>query len=266
PGQVVVSATVRPGAGSRLNGKPLSSIVSLTQQGSYVHIGHIQGPSRERDEGDPQISYRIEVPENTEIGSSLQKGNVTIVGVQGPVKATTGAGNVNISYVIKDTFAQTESGDLEIEAVAGRVTATTGEGNIACTRVPAGVSAQTNDGDITLLVVGPSDAVVRQGSGKIDIGGARSTLVASTDTGELHIKAVPRQDWKLSSGSGTIRVELPPSAGFEIDAASKSGRISVKRRDTHEPSPALNNELVQKVNGGGAKIQARSDKGRIIIN
>ncbi|HYL98474.1 MAG TPA: DUF4097 family beta strand repeat-containing protein [Blastocatellia bacterium] len=128
------------------------------------------------------------------------------------------------------------------------------------------MSAQASDGDIVLMVVGPSDAVVRQGSGRIDIGGARGAIAASTDAGEVHVKAVPRQEWRLKSVSGNIRIELPPSAPFEIDAESKSGKISVKRPDISNASVANGNLLLQKVNGGGPKIQARSERGRILIN
>ena len=117
-------------------------------------------------------------------------------------------------------------------------------------RVPEGVIAQTGEGDISLQAVGRSEAKVQAGGGRIDVGGARSTLVATTDTGALHVKAVPHQDWQLRSTSGNIRIELPSGVGFEIDAVTKLGKISVRRQGMGD---IASNELTQRVNGGEAK-------------
>ena len=96
------------------------------------------------------------------------------------------------------------------------------------------------------------------------MGGARGSLVGSTDAGNLHVKAVPRGDWQLSSGAGAIRVELPPNAQFEIDATTKSGEIVVKRDDTPTPEAAAR-QFHQAVNGGGKHIQINTDGGKIAI-
>ena len=58
------------------------------------------------------IAFRIEAPHRTEVVSSIEN-NLTIVGLDGPVKANTTAGNISISYVIKEVSAQSGTGDLE---------------------------------------------------------------------------------------------------------------------------------------------------------
>jgi hypothetical protein len=153
----------------------------------------------------------------------------------GPVSALTGRGDINVSYVSKELVAQAGAGNLDLQVIGARAEAKTGNGNISCTRAVQGVTAETQEGDITLMVVGASSATVKAGWGRISVGGARCNLLSSTDAGELHIKAVPHGDWQLRSASGTVRVELPPSAKFEGDALSNSGTISVERDDIPRP-------------------------------
>jgi DUF4097 and DUF4098 domain-containing protein YvlB len=263
--QVHVTATLQGQTGTSSSGPSVQSILTIENNGGLVKVRDTADPSFRRKNGSRWIICRIDVPEKAEVKSAVQNGNLEIVGVEGPVRATTGTGNVSVSFVLKEAFAQARSGDVEIDSVYGRVSALTRDGNISCTRARAGVTAQTGDGDITLIVTGPSDAVVQHGRGKIDIRGAVDAIVASTDAGELSIKAAPHQDWRLTSVSGTIRVEMPSSARFEIDAASGKGGITVRPQDMHGVSPTANNRLVQKVNGGGKKIQLRSQNGKIIV-
>jgi Toastrack DUF4097 len=193
------------------------------------------------------INYRIGVPYRTEIDSVVSgTGNQTLVGVYGPVRLVSGSGDIDTKYV---RFAP--------------VDARTGKGNISCTRDFA-VNAETGEGSITLMENGNSKAVVKSGRGKIEIGGARGSVDGSTDAGILHIKAVLSDDWQLQSGSGSIRVELPPEQKFEVEASSDSGEIAVEREDMQKPEGEVHH-LHQQVNGGGKHIVARSVKGSISI-
>src|SRR5262249_52325426 len=137
------------------------------------------------------ISYRIDVPYRTEVQSSLSSGKQTITGVMGPINALADRGDIRISYVAKAVSAETGKGSLFLEVIGERANVAARAGSISCLRIAQGVNAETGDGDISLTVVGPSEARVRQGAGRIDAGGVRGTLIASTDAGDLHVKGVP---------------------------------------------------------------------------
>jgi DUF4097 and DUF4098 domain-containing protein YvlB len=164
---------------------------------------------------------------------------------------------------MKEVSARSGSGNLNFEAVSGRVSGIASNGNISCIRIPAGVTAETGEGDITLQVVGPSEARVRRGGGRIEVGGARGTITATTDTGDLHVKAIPHQDWQLTSGSGNIHLELPPATGFEIDALTRAGNITVRHEDIRD---AAGGKLTQAVDGGGRTIRVRTQNGNIVLD
>jgi hypothetical protein len=106
---------------------------------------------------------------------------------------------------------------------------------------------------------------VKSGNGRIDVGGARGTLLASTNTGDLHVKAFPHEDWELSSRSGTIRVELPPASPFDLDAMSDSGDVLIARGDMDKPAVG-DRCLTRKGNGGGKRIRVRTESGKIVVS
>lgn len=248
-------------AGVNAEKESLAAELAIEQDRNHLRIRH------RSNAGPPEglrTVYRIDVPYQTEVCSVVDKGKQTITGIMGPVKAGTVEGDITVSYISKGVRAEARAGNLAFEVIGERVEATTGSGNISCTRALQGVSAETGEGDVVFVVVGPSKAIVKKGTGRIDVGGARSSFWGSTSGGDLHIKAMPHDDWKLSSASGTIRIELPPKARFEVDATTSSGELLINRDDIQKPL-AKNRRLHQKVNGGGNQIEVQTDSGNIIF-
>jgi hypothetical protein len=257
-GQVSVTAFPQPSFSARPN-ENVAAAIALEQDGNRIKLRYVSNSSTDGN----GIFYRIDVPYRTVVTAALNNGKLAISGVMGPVKASTGRGDINVSYVSKELLARTGVGDLDLQVIGARVEAATGNGNISCTRAAQGITAETLKGDITLMVVGPSTATVKTGSGRINVGGARGSVLGSTDAGELHVKAVPHGEWQVRSASGTVRLELPPSAKFEVDAVSNSGQISVERDDALHPDDV--HRLHQVVNGGGAHIDVHTESGRIVL-
>jgi DUF4097 and DUF4098 domain-containing protein YvlB len=242
-GEVSISAWGKDRSGGILPEEYFKTHLTLEQDGSHITVRSKESVPEDIS----TVSYRIDVPFRTEINSSvLRTGNQKVIGVTGPAKLTSGEGNIDATYV---RFAE--------------VQATTGKGKISCTRV-AQVKAETGSGSITLLENGISKAVIKKGPGRIEIGGARGDVEAMVDSGEIHIKAVQDGDWKLSSNSGNIRIELPPRANFEISADTVSGTILIER-DGVEKLPESVRRVHQKVNAGGRQIQIHSGSGNIYI-
>jgi hypothetical protein len=96
------------------------------------------------------------------------------------------------------------------------------------------------------------------------VGGARGSFVGSTDEGDLHVRAIPHDDWQLHSASGSVRLDLPPVAMLELDASTNSGELQVDRDDIAKNDLDLHH-FHQKVNGGGKRIEVHTKSGRIVI-
>jgi hypothetical protein len=195
----------------------------------------------------PKVSYQIEVPYRTQVNASiLGVGNLTLIGITGPAVITTTEGNIEVADVLYN-----------------RVEARTGKGKISCVKVRE-VDAETGSGNIVLTEDGPSRAVVKSGLGAIEAAGARGSLFASTDKGDMHVKAVLYDTWQLTSGAGNIRIEMPPKTRFNLDADAVSGSIFVDRDDMQKPTGEIH-ELQRQVNGGGRRVSVRSTAGNILI-
>jgi len=261
-GQVTLTNTVRGSDGALADQDTAAYALQFEQDGNHlrVHNQPIMPPNQQVR----RVSYRIDVPYRTEVRAFVGEGKLTVTGVMGPVNGVTQHGDIKVSYVPKAVMARAGMGNLNLEVIGEHVEAKTGAGNITCIRAMQGIAADTGDGDITLTVVGASKATVANGSGRIEVGGARGNLVASTEHGDLHVKAVPHDDWTLSSKSGTVRVELPPAAGFDMDLSTDSGVLEVDRDDIQKPCAGLL-QFHQNANGGGKKIQVRTETGKILF-
>jgi DUF4097 and DUF4098 domain-containing protein YvlB len=147
--------------------------------------------------------------------------------------------------------------------IYNRVEARTGKGKISCVKIRE-VDAETGSGNIVLMEDGPSRAVVKSGLGAIEAAGARGSLIASSDKGDVHVKAVLYDSWQLTSGAGNVRIEMPPKTKFNLDADTVSGIISVERDDMQKPASEIH-ELHQQVNGDGKRVSVHSTTGNILI-
>jgi len=257
-GEVAVSVAAQNA--SSMDQQSLSTWLVMAQTGNRLEV-------RERPVVGSQnlkLTYMIDVPYRTEAHTSVRRGKQTITGIMGPVSAETGVGDIEVSYISLEVDAHAHTGNLTFEVVGGRIEARSVQGAIACQRAPQGIKAETEDGDISLAVVGASIAIVKSGNGRIDVGGARGSLVVSTTAGGIHVKAVLREDWRLSSKSGTVRVELPPGSSFDLDAVSDFGDVVIARDDLDKPTG--DRRLKQKVKGGGKKIEVRTETGRIAVS
>ena len=54
------------------------------------------------------------------------------------------------------------------------------------------------------------------------------TFDVKTGSGRITVDGRQEGDWKIDSGSGSIRVRLPDDAAFQLDAESNSGGINVE--------------------------------------
>jgi DUF4097 and DUF4098 domain-containing protein YvlB len=261
-GEVSITGFAQSLADGKVDDNFFKTVLAVEQDRNRLKIRHTT--SSAYPEQGINIHYRINVPYRTEISSRVNQGKQTVSGIMGPVRAVTGKGDFKASYISKSLQSQVDLGNLDVRVIGEHVDASTGSGNISCERLTQGVTAETGDGDITLMVVGSSTATVKKGTGRIEIGGARGSLIGSTDGGDLHVKAFPHDAWKLDSTSGNIRLELPPALKAELDASTDSGEFQLDRDDIAKPH-SDSHHFHQQVNGGAARIDAHTARGRIVI-
>jgi DUF4097 and DUF4098 domain-containing protein YvlB len=232
----------------------------IEQAGNSIRI-------RQIDEGnwrDNQISvsYEIAVPRETRLRARTGSGSQTLEGIRGPADIGTGSGSLKIRDVGDTVRAETGSGSVEVADLRADARVNTGSGSISARGIARDFSASTGSGRI--LLDGATGVInLGTGSGSIEVGAIKGSLKVSTGSGSITAAGDPTGEWKLDSGSGTIRVRLPAQAAFDLDAHG-SGGISINHPLTVR-GKVSRDELAGSVRGGGPLVRLHTSSGTIHI-
>lgn len=243
-GELAVAATAQAADGA-IPGDFFDRGLVMEREGDHVKVKFNSSatPSAQT----PRLTYTISVPNWIEVNSNVGTGKTSISGVMGPVHAVIGKGDLNVQYI---------TNELEAE---------TGRGDITVIRVGTAAKVATGSGNINMKDIGPeSAAMVKKGTGRIDVDGISGSFTGSTDAGELRVAGGVYGKWDLESASGNIHLNIGPESQFEIDAATRTGQLSIENEDIKVPGAGAR-ACHQKVNGGGKLVRARSTSGTIFI-
>ena len=216
----------------------------IEQNGNRIVIGRNSDEDRELMRN-VSISYEITVPADTGLQTRSGSGDQDIMDVAGPVEVTSGSGDIEFSNIDGDVEARTGSGDITAERIAGSL------------------QSQTGSGEIEVEQSGPGDVAISTGSGDIEARDIRGGLSASSGSGDIEVDGEPTDDWSVSASSGGITLDLPAQFGFDLDAETSSGSISMDQPITNQNT--RRNRLSGQVNGGGVQIRLRTSSGSIRI-
>lgn len=166
--------------------------------------------------------------------------------------------------------AHTGDGSVSADNIAGTIAIDTGDGSIRIRRIAGGLKAHTGDGSIDI-----DDAVGRveaqSGDGSINVGGRFELLDVKSGDGSVHVDAADgsalKSDWSITTGDGSIAVELPGNIDAQIDARSNDGGARANGFSGLTTSREDDRGAVTGTLGkGGRTLRVRSGDGSISIN
>lgn len=264
-GQVQITGRVRVttwfGSSSEERIKQITDNPPIQQSGNDIRIGNRSDSELFHN---VSISYDLVVPADTRLHSHTGSGNQDISGLHGVVEADAGSGGLKISDVGDTVRADTGSGNIEIDRVKGNVRAKAGSGSIHATDVAGGFEGRTGSGHLTLDQSAPGAVRAETGSGGMELRGVSGSLEASAGSGAISADGNPTGSWSVHTGSGSVHLKLASSAGFDLDAHTSSGSISVSQPVTVQGTIGRK-ELRGKVHGGGVPVEVRTGSGNIEI-
>jgi hypothetical protein len=103
----------------------------------------------------------------------------------------------------------------------------------------------------------------RVDSGGIDASEVAGALDVQADSGHITLSQTIAAPIRAKADSGGIRVRLAPGAGYDVNAESESGNISVPEMTVR--SSFSRHHIEGKVRGGGPLIIVHVDSGGITI-
>ena len=109
----------------------------------------------------------------------------------------------------------------------GPVSVTTTSSSFTGSRLRSSFRARTKSGDIDVVLDGSGDVDVETGSSAITLRGVRGRLMVKTQSGRVTIQGTPNADWVATTSSSSVSFALPSGQGFELDAESRSGSVTL---------------------------------------
>jgi hypothetical protein len=148
-----------------------------------------------------------------------------------------------------------------------QIEAATGDGRVSVRNVEGDLRVRTGDGSIRLEHVnGAVDA--SSGDGSIEVDGILRQLKARSGDGRVLVRATgagPASDWTLSTGDGSVVVELPDGFGAELDATTGDGHVDVRDVPFDGGSRHDRTSARGRIGAGGGRITIRSGDGSISV-
>jgi len=237
---VRVQASIEDGGLLRFDAN--SSRVTLT-------VDHQEG-RRRHNMGD--ATYEVSVPRGTRLTLEAVSGDITATGSQGEIEASNVSGDVEVSGGTRE---------VSVESVSGSVRASQINGNLRAESVSGDVRAESVSGDVEAATV----------SGSIRLVGVRSRDVRTeTVSGDvLYTGSIdPSGKYRFESHSGTLRLNIPRTAGAQFSVETFSGDVSTDFAATTQPGQRgkKSGHFEFTIGDGRARVSAETFSGRIIIN
>ncbi len=241
--------------------KAIEAKPPVEQNGNSVRIGRIEDRDLRQN---ISISYEITVPAQCRLRAHTGSGDQNIGDIAGPVEIGSGSGDLVLANIGGKVDASTGSGDITVGAVRGPFSARTGSGDIRVKDVAGEVSASTGSGSIEAAQSAAGSVRVNAASGDVRLRAVQGPLHVETASGDIVVQGTPTGEWDLSSSSGGVAIEVPQSAGFELNARSSSGHIDSKHPVTMTGT-IERHSLAGKVRAGGPLVKVHTSSGDIRI-
>jgi len=187
--------------------------IEVTREGDTLRI-ETKYPKRRtpwggQDSVNVSVDYEVWVPEAASVEVRSVSGNVNVAPIGGRARINSVSGDVEVLGAA-GADVDLVSGGLRIENIAGDAYVKAVSGDIRLTGIKGSVGAESVSGDIELKGVSEAASV----SGK---------SVSGSMTYEGMIK--PGGRYELKAHSGTVRMTLPASSSFDLEADTFSGVV-----------------------------------------
>lgn len=266
PGRVVVNgdATVRVGWDVPSNAVDLARQVAasppIDSVGDTVTLAI---PADRTVQRAVTVSYRVQVPPETEVLISSESGETSVRGLAGPVDVRTQSATIALQGLSGVTRASTGSGAVSAEGMTGELRVTTTSSSFTGTGLASSLLVRTQSGEVAAVLTATGDVDVETGSSAIRLRGVRGGLTARTQSGRVTVQGSPLRPWIANTGSSSVSLDIEPEVGFSLDASSRSGSVVVEGGAVQ--GATTKRAARGSVNGGGALVKITTGSGSIRV-
>jgi DUF4097 and DUF4098 domain-containing protein YvlB len=207
------------------------------------------------------VDYTITMPSGASASIKTVSGDVRITNVKGELRAESVSGSVVTTGATRLAVAKSVSGDVDVSDVVtdAQVSASSVSGTVRGRGIKAGsVDLGSVSGDIIATNVTSDRAMIKTVSGSVEYSGGLGR------SGR----------YEMNSHSGTVRVSVSSTSGFELEATTFSGdvrcdfpltlRAGIEGRSERMRRP-MNRSIRGSYGDAGAIVNLKSFSGDIIV-
>ena len=265
-GRIVVAgaATVRVGWDVPANAGEIARRVAaappIEQVGNTLRL-HV--PIERDAQRAVTVSFRVEVPPDTRVQTVSDSGETSIRGVNAAVDVRTQSAAIDLAGLSGAVLVSTGSGAVTVDGISGPLSVTTASSSFTGSRLGSSLRARTQSGGIDATFDGSGDVDVQTGSSAITLRGVNGGLMVKTQSGRVIVQGTATAGWVATTSSSSVSFDLTKGQGFELDAASRSGSVTLGGASV---SGSVSKRAAKgAVDGGGPLVQVRSGSGAIRI-
>lgn len=166
---------------------------------------------------------------------------------------------------LTNVLARSGDGSIVAERIEGRIELRTGDGSVNGDDLKGRLRVHTGDGRVRLSAI---DGALNldTSDGSITVDGRLDELTARSGDGAIRIRArhgsAMTDNWDVTTGDGSIEIELPDRFSADLDAHTGDGRIDVSALSLTVGDKARHT-VRGRLGEGGKKLRVRSGDGGI---
>jgi DUF4097 and DUF4098 domain-containing protein YvlB len=186
----------------------------------------VRGPKRTFDfsRKTRSIDIVIELPTGSKVDADVTAGSTRTTGVLGVTEVDMSAGNIHLDRT-GPLKADTGAGQVNIGAVTGNAEVRTGSGHIRVGSVDGSLVVKNSNGHIEVGTV-EGELRARSANGDINVERVGALVEAKTAMGSISVGEVVRDTVTLSTAMGGVEVGIARGTAAWIDAKTSFGRVT----------------------------------------
>ncbi len=176
------------------------------------------------------VSYRIVVPQQTNVDCHSSYGSLDLANIDGTVTARTSSGSVDAEQIRGSANLSSSYGSITCERFSnGDLVVKTSSGKVTISDATFGrCDAATSYGSVTGHSLSGETIKFRSSSGSIDLtDGTADSIDLSTSYGRVNARRIAVSDLRANSGSGSVDIDCADACPPELTANVKSSYGSV---------------------------------------
>ncbi|MDI6402781.1 DUF4097 family beta strand repeat-containing protein [Balneolaceae bacterium ANBcel3] len=261
--EILIDIYVRENNKYIRSGEEASVRISLetTEHGAVIKAEPVRSRGLLRRSPSVSVSYRMLVPEKTEVRANTSGGHIHVKDIDHNVTLVTSGGSVSAANINGDVLARTSGGPIKIRKVIGDVTARTSGGGIDITDVAGSLNARTSGGPIQ---VKNSSGVIdaRTSGGPLTFDQVAGAIEGHTSGGPIRATISSLKDHLiLKTSGGGIFVKLPANEEMTVNASGSSVQYDLPGFEGKSTRTSISGT----VHGGGVPVELSTSGGSVRI-